>query len=38
MIFTVVPGDHVTGETTGLPGAVSWLADRFGERPLQTTC
>ncbi|TDW83319.1 secretory lipase [Kribbella sp. VKM Ac-2566] len=38
MVFSVVPGDHITGETTGLPGAVSWLADRFAERPLQTTC
>ncbi|MEU4390922.1 lipase family protein [Kribbella sp. NPDC023855] len=38
MVFSVVPGDHITGETTGLPGAVSWLADRFAERPVQSTC
>jgi hypothetical protein len=37
-VFTVVPGDHVTGETTGLAGAISWLADRFAGRPAPTTC
>jgi hypothetical protein len=37
-VFTTVPGDHITGETTGLPAAVAWLADRFAGRPAPTTC
>ncbi|MGW6924831.1 lipase family protein [Streptomyces sp. NPDC054950] len=37
-VFTVVPGDHIAGETTGLPAAVSWLTDRFAGRPAPTTC
>ena len=32
--FTVVPGDHVLGETAGLPGAVAWLDARFANLPL----
>lgn len=37
-VFTTVPGDHITGETTGLPSAIAWLADRFAGRPAPTTC
>ncbi|MEU4675338.1 lipase family protein, partial [Amycolatopsis sp. NPDC023774] len=37
-VFTVVPGDHITGETTGLPAALAWLNDRFTGRPAPTTC
>ena len=37
-VFTVVPGDHITGETTGLPAAIAWLTDRFAGRPAPTTC
>lgn len=37
-VFTLVPGDHITGETTGLPAAISWLIDRFAGRPAPTTC
>ncbi|MFL6114883.1 MAG: lipase family protein [Catenulispora sp.] len=36
--FTVVPGDHITGETTGLPAAIGWLSGRFAGRPAPTTC
>jgi hypothetical protein len=38
MVFTVVPGDHITGETTGLPTALAWLTDRFAAHPAPTTC
>jgi hypothetical protein len=34
----VVLGDHITGETTGLPAAIGWLSDRFAGRPAPTTC
>ncbi|MEV8609602.1 lipase family protein [Amycolatopsis sp. NPDC051373] len=37
-VFTTVPGDHITGETTGLPAAIAWLSDRFAGRPVPTTC
>jgi hypothetical protein len=37
-VFTTVPGDHITGETTGLPSAIAWLTDRFAGRPAPTTC
>ncbi|WP_329234728.1 lipase family protein [Streptomyces canus] len=37
-VFTVVPGDHIVAETTGLPAAVSWLTDRFAGRPAPATC
>jgi pimeloyl-ACP methyl ester carboxylesterase len=37
-VFTVVPGDHIAGETAGLPAALAWLADRFAGRPAPTTC
>lgn len=37
-VFTVVPGDHITGETTGLPTAITWLSNRFAARPAPTTC
>jgi hypothetical protein len=37
-VFTAVPGDHITGETTGLPAAIAWLSDRFAGRPAPTTC
>ena len=36
--FTIDPGDHVAGQTTGLPAAIAWLSDRFTERPAPTTC
>jgi predicted esterase len=32
-VFTVVPGDHVAGETAGLPAALAWLSDRFADYP-----
>ncbi len=37
-VFAVVAGDHITGETTGLPAAIAWLVDRFTGRPAPTTC
>lgn len=37
-VFSVVAGDHIAGETAGLPAAVSWLAGRFAGRPAPTTC
>jgi hypothetical protein len=37
-VFTVVPGDHIAGETAGLPAALAWLSDRFAELPAPTTC
>lgn len=37
-VFTVVPGDHIAGETAGLPTAIGWLSDRFAARPAPTTC
>ncbi|WP_329063596.1 lipase family protein [Amycolatopsis sp. NBC_01480] len=36
--FTLVPGDHIAGETAGLPAALAWLGDRFAGRPAPTTC
>lgn len=37
-VFTVVPGDHITGETTGLPAALAWLSGRFAGLPAPVTC
>jgi len=37
-VFGIVPGDHVIGETTGLPAALGWLAERFAGRPVLTSC
>lgn len=37
-VFTVVPGDHVAGETAGLPAALAWLSDRFAGLPAPTAC
>lgn len=32
------PGDHVSMLATGYPGAVSWIADRFADKPAPSTC
>jgi hypothetical protein len=37
-VFTVVPGDHIAGETAGLPAALAWLSDRFAGLPAPTAC
>ena len=37
-VFTVVPGDHIAGETAGLPLAIAWLSARFAGQPAPTTC
>ncbi|WP_329056202.1 lipase family protein [Amycolatopsis sp. NBC_01488] len=37
-VFALVPGDHIAGETAGLPTALAWLGDRFAGRPAPTTC
>jgi secretory lipase len=37
-VFALVPGDHIAGETAGLPAALAWLGDRFAGRPAPTTC
>ncbi|WP_353069556.1 lipase family protein [Amycolatopsis sp. DG1A-15b] len=36
-VFALVPGDHIAGETAGLPAALAWLGDRFAGRPAPTT-
>ena len=37
-VFTLVPGDHIAGETAGLPAAIAWLTDRFAGHPAPTGC
>ncbi|MCO4253230.1 lipase family protein [Pseudarthrobacter raffinosi] len=32
------PGEHVTAQVTGFPGAVAWLADRFAGKPAPSSC
>ncbi len=37
-VFSIVPGDHVAGETAGLLPSIAWLADRFAGHPTPSTC
>ena len=37
-VFSLVPGDHVAGETAGLLPSIAWLADRFAGHPAPSTC
>jgi hypothetical protein len=37
-VFTLVLGDHIVGETAGLPAAIGWLSDRFAGLPAPTGC
>jgi hypothetical protein len=37
-VFSLVPGDHVAGETAGLLPSIAWLADRFAGHPAASTC
>jgi hypothetical protein len=37
-VFSLVPGDHVAGETAGLLPAITWLTDRFAGHPAPSTC
>jgi hypothetical protein len=36
--FTVYPGEHLTGDTAGAPGALAFLGSRFAGAPAVSSC